>query len=35
MSPSVFVKITKAIAHAVATYTESFDSLPPRDGVLV
>lgn len=35
MNRSVFVKITKAIAHAVATYAVSFDSLPPRFGVLV
>lgn len=35
MNASVFVKITKAIAHAVATYAVSFDGLPPRDSVLV
>lgn len=35
MNASVFVKITKAIAHAVATYAVSFDGLPPRDNVLV
>lgn len=34
MNRSVFVKTTKAIAHAVATYAVSFDSLPPRAGVL-
>lgn len=31
MNSTVFVEITKAIAHAVATYAVSFDSLPPRD----
>lgn len=35
MNASVFVKITKAIAHAVATYAVSFDGLPSRDSVLV
>lgn len=35
MDSGVFVKITKAIAHAVATYAVSFDSLPARDGVQV
>lgn len=35
MDPFAFVEITKAIAHAVATYAVSFDSLPPREGVLV
>lgn len=35
MNASVFVKMTKAIAHAVATYAVSFDGLPPRDSVLV
>lgn len=35
MNSSVFVKMTKAIAHAVATYAVSFEDLPPRDNVLV
>lgn len=34
MNRSVFVKMTKAIAHAVATYAVSFDSLPLRDATL-
>lgn len=35
MNRSVFVKMTQAIAHAVATYAVSFDSLPPRDLIVV
>lgn len=34
MNRSVFVELTKAIAHAVATYAVSFDSLPLRDAFL-
>lgn len=35
MNTHVFVMMTKAIAHAVATYAASFDGFPPRDGILV
>lgn len=31
MSPETFFDMTKAIAHAVGTYADSFDSLPPRE----
>ncbi|KAL1863042.1 hypothetical protein Daus18300_008198 [Diaporthe australafricana] len=31
MSPKTFFDMTKAIAHAVGTYADSFDSLPPRE----
>lgn len=35
MNASVFVKMTKAIAHAVAEYAVSWGSMPPRDCVRV